>query len=198
MPLTDTDRIAIEVMREQNVLQDVTASKLFLPGNPRLITIFCFDGLRAHDHMNYHERLWKECHGEGEAITCAIKLGGGALRLLPDFPVLTPSSLTSAQFAEVFMSEVRLAVEVMETEAFALYNHVPCSAARRAGYSFYKVVEGLLAAKQRIKMAFPNAQVAPLIHIDRDVKKRAYFLDREGWDSRREQYKRDFWPEEQQ
>lgn len=190
MPLTDLDRAAIAEMRREDVsvLQPVTAAKLFAD-NQRIVAVFCGDGRRAHDIMNFHERIWRECHGDGAPFTHTHAWNGGGLCLLPNFP------LNHDGDDDFCMRQLGMSMDIAETNGIALYAHAPCSAARKAEYRLCQVLDGLLTAKQRVESHFPNARVIPLFHVDKEPEMRTYFTGRDRWAQWRTVLIGRYWPE---
>lgn len=176
MPVTKRDLALYDKMQEVGVLQRIDAPKL-LAERRCIIAVFCGDGDRAHDIVDHHKRLWTKCH-EGRAKTHLHTWNGGALRLLPGFPLNPPGA------DGVFLEELRGSVEIKKTRTFALHVHAPCSAARKAEFNLFQVVDGLLVAKRIVKENVEGAEIVPFLDFDKcdgEYNQLSWFVNREKW-----------------
>lgn len=194
MPLTELELKAIAEMEELGILQNVEAPKLLVE-HKCVIAVFCGDGNYAHGILNHHARLWRACH-EDEPLTHLHTWNGGGLRLLSGFPL----NLNIAGTDEVFLDELRETVGIKQSRIFALYAHAPCAAARLCAWNLYQVIDGLLAAKARIKEAIDGARVAPFFLADKGTnvhEPHFRFVHPNLWLRWRQQLASRYWPDTQ-
>jgi len=170
--LSDADRGAYSLLREQQILVDVDSHRLDLSAG--VILVACSDGDQLPDIFNNISHSFAGQRSTARIHT--IALNGGALLLPANSPLVT-----AHREDEVLLEHIRVARQLKGIDTIALYTHAPCGAGTIAGLTLKQEIDLLLSAKSRIKEEFSDAKVACFCHIDRGDSKRTYFVSRNRW-----------------
>jgi hypothetical protein len=186
--LSDNDTLTILRLRDQNVLKEVGPH--LIDQSQGAILVSCADGDQIPDIFTYHAEM-QNGHRKDPRIHM-FGWNGGALRLAPDSPANKVGHTTQLDL----LQDIGDALHMKQMSVVALYVHAPCGKAKASGISVYDTVRLLFAAKDTVKIAFPDIKVACFCHVDfgpnfeRFGKKRrklTYFASRDAFHSHPEQ-----------
>ncbi len=177
--LTDFDRRVAESFRTARVLDDVRSHQLDHTSGAIVVT--CGDGDQMYDlygrHCAFYEahHLATNGHCPSSPRIHVLALNGGGLNIPARSPLLRGFAK-----GEILLDEIRATAGLKSMRTVVLYAHLPCGAARLAGVDFLSATELMFAAKERVRLMFPEFTVAAFCHVDKGAK-RTYFLDRANW-----------------
>lgn len=180
MKFSDQDLRLLRVLRAEGVLEDV--SDHLLDQKRGAVMVFCSDGRRSYDIFTHQVRMQRP-HRDEPKIHLVAK-AGGALRIVSGSPTNAPGSTADLDMLE----EIRLGCKLMDTNVVALYAHGACGMAHMSGMTLQSVFNGLIAAKERVKLEIPGCEVACFYHAAYPAdesggteRQRTYFLSRQRY-----------------
>lgn len=146
---------------QKGFLEDLDAGH-FLRREPTII-VCCSDFFRSHDMTQWMARLRGFLPAENPLMH-RLQWHGGMIRLIYGSP--TNDELPSSD--QVFLREIRRAVELTRITDIVGIGHWPCMEVLNHDMGVADVVDDLLAARERLKREIGHRalQVRPVLHVD--------------------------------
>lgn len=165
-----------EKLRTAGVLEDIDAKRV--DASRGAILVSCADGDQMADVFQQTENLSYRLH--------TLTLNGGGLILPEQSPanaVLTPPDCPKqVRLGDVFLDQIITARALKHIDLIALHVHCPCGVAGAFKIGPQKLIELLIAAKDRLKESLQGVKVCAFVHIAwPDGRKRTYFVSRDKW-----------------
>lgn len=166
------DERLIRDLREKEVLLDAEGHKFDSPNGVILVT--CPDCDQFVDIFNYTMEMFRK-GGYQERPQPLCQHGGGML--------ISETCPLDREYMidQYLLVNIARARKMKEINTLALLVHYPCGAARLAGIPLIDVIAHDVAAKQRVKLLWPELKVGCFLHVDYLDRKRTYFLSHDAF-----------------
>lgn len=137
---------------EQGALQKVDEN-LFRSVGDTVIEVCCADCHERKYWRQYLENFFNYRH--------VLSLNGGAISISEDSPLNI-----NGEEGRVFLRHIEGAMNLKKTHSIILSVHAPCGLARSNNVSMLEKLSLLLKAADRIRDAFPDANVVKVFHVN--------------------------------